>query len=58
MKPVLSVASGSEVSFDLLDGGHNQFTEISTTDDVPNFNLDLGDPAMGPVFVEGAKPGK
>jgi len=57
LKPVLTVDSGTEVSFDLLDGGHNQFTETSTKDDVPNFNLALGDPALGPVFVNGAEPG-
>lgn len=41
LKPVLTVESGTEVSFDLLDGGHNQFTETSTSADVPNFNLAL-----------------
>lgn len=58
LKPVLTVDSGSEVLFDLLDGGHNQFTATSTTEDVPNFNVALGDPAMGPVFINGAEPGK
>ena len=57
LKPVLTVDSGSEVSFDLLDGGGNQFTATSTTADVPNFNLALGDPAIGPVYVNGAEPG-
>ncbi|RDW91837.1 acetamidase [Coleophoma crateriformis] len=55
--PVLTVDSGSEVSFDLLDGGHNQFTPASTSADVPNFNLALGDPAMGPVYINGAEAG-
>ena len=41
----------------MLDGGHNQFTPESTTADVPNLNLALGDPAIGPVFVNGAEPG-
>ena len=57
LKPVLTVDSGTEVSFDLLDGGHNQFTEKSTSADVPNFNLALGDPALGPVYINGAEPG-
>jgi acetamidase/formamidase len=57
LKPVLTVDSGSEISFELLDGGHNQFTPESTTADVPNFNLALGDPAIGPVFINGAEPG-
>jgi acetamidase/formamidase len=34
LKPVLTVDSGSEVSFDLLDGGHNQFTPSSTVEDM------------------------
>jgi len=55
--PVLTVDSGSEISFDLLDGGHNQFTETSTTADVPRFNFDIADPAIGPVYVNGAEPG-
>lgn len=57
LQPVLTVDSGAEVSFDLLDGGHNQFTETSTVADVPNFKLELGDPAIGPVYVNGAEPG-
>ena len=57
LKPVLTVDSGTEVSFDLLDGGYNQFTATSTAADVPNFNLALGDPAFGPVYVNGAEPG-
>jgi acetamidase/formamidase len=57
LKPILTIDSGTEVSFDLLDGGHNQFTEKSTTEDVPNFNLELGDPAHGPVYINGAEPG-
>lgn len=55
--PILTVDSGAEVSFDLLDGGHNQFTPESTAADVPNFNLALADPAIGPVYVNGAEPG-
>ena len=57
LKPIHTVDSGTEISFDLLDGGHNQFTATSTTADVPSFNLELGDPAHGPVYVRGAEPG-
>jgi acetamidase/formamidase len=55
--PVLTVESGTEVSFDLLDGGYNQFSATSTTADIPSFDLAKGDPIIGPVFVNGAKPG-
>ncbi|KAF8853376.1 Acetamidase/Formamidase [Acephala macrosclerotiorum] len=57
LPPTLTVDSGSEILFDLLDGGYNQFTSTSTAADVPNFQLALGDPAIGPVFVNGAEPG-
>jgi len=57
LKPVMTVDSGAEVTFDLLDGGYNQFTEKSTTIDVPAFDLALGDPAIGPVYINGAEPG-
>jgi acetamidase/formamidase len=57
LPPVLTVDSGTTLTFDLLDGGHNQFTAHSTVADVPNFDLALGDPAMGPVYVTGAAPG-
>lgn len=57
LKPILTVASGAEVTFDLADGGYNQFKEESTVDDFSKFNFALSDPAMGPVFVEGAEPG-
>ena len=53
----MTIDSGAEVSFDLLDGGYNQFTEKSTTEDVPKFDAALGDPAIGPVYVNGAEPG-
>jgi hypothetical protein len=41
LKPILTVDSGAELSFDLLDGGHNQLTDRSTVADVSNFNFDL-----------------
>lgn len=55
--PVHTVESGSEVSFDCLDGGHNQFHEQSTSADISKFDFSLSDPANGPIFVKGAEPG-
>lgn len=57
LPPTLTVPSGSTVSFDLLDGGHNQFTATSTTADIATFDFSLADPAHGPIYVEGALPG-
>jgi acetamidase/formamidase len=57
LPPVLTVDSGAEVSFDLLDGGHNQITDKSTIDDVINFDPNFADPAFGPIYVTGSEPG-
>jgi len=57
LPPVQTIDSGSEITFDLLDGGHNQFTASSTTADVPTFDFTLGDPAIGPVYINGAEAG-
>jgi acetamidase/formamidase len=56
LAPVLTVDSGSEVPFDLLDGGNNQFTASSTSSDVASFDFAQGDPAIGPVYINGAEP--
>jgi acetamidase/formamidase len=57
LKPIYTVDSGSVLTFDLLDGGHNQFTATSTAADVPNFDLSLGDPIHGPIAIKGAVRG-
>jgi acetamidase/formamidase len=55
--PLCKVDSGSTVSFDLLDGGHNQITEKSTIEDLNNFDFGLADPANGPIYINDAQPG-
>lgn len=57
LPPVQTVDSGTEMTFDLMDGGHNQLTASSTVTDIANFDLSLADPAFGPVYVNGAEPG-
>lgn len=57
LKPILTVPSGSEISFDLLDGGHNQFTATSTDADILTFNFSTADPCIGPVYITDAEPG-
>src|SRR3981189_3046554 len=56
-KPAFTVESGSIISYDLLDGGHNQLTDKSTVADIPKFDFSLTDPLHGPVYVNGASPG-
>jgi acetamidase/formamidase len=57
LKPVLTVPSGSEVSFDLLDGGHNQIRPDNQATALHDFDFQMADPAIGPVYIEGAEPG-
>lgn len=55
--PVQKVDSGSTLTYDLLDGGHNQITPTSTVADVVNFDSSLADPVFGPIYINGAEPG-
>ncbi|KAB5535284.1 hypothetical protein GE09DRAFT_1063345 [Coniochaeta sp. 2T2.1] len=57
LTPALTVASGSTVTFDLLDGGHNQIRPDNASTALRDFDFSMTDPAFGPVFVEGAEPG-
>ena len=55
MKPVLVVENGDEVVFETMDCFSNQ---IKTAEDrLENLNWSEVNPATGPVFVNGAKPG-
>jgi len=55
MKPVLVVEDGAEVVFETMDCFSNQ---IRTCEDrLENLNWSEVNPATGPVFVNGAKPG-
>jgi acetamidase/formamidase len=55
--PASRVASGSEVTFDLLDSSCGQLTADSTVADVPSLDFSRVDQVGGPVYVEGAQPG-
>ena len=55
--PVLTVPSGSEVAFDLLDGSHNLIRPDNAATAIADFDTAKADPATGPVYVEGAEPG-
>ncbi|KAM3065339.1 hypothetical protein ACMFMF_011064 [Clarireedia jacksonii] len=57
LTPIISVSSGSTISFDLLDGAANQLTDQSTITDVENLDPAKADPAFGPVYIEDAQPG-
>lgn len=55
--PILTVASGSEVEFDLLDGSHNMFRPDNAATALADFDSSMANPATGPIYVEGAEPG-
>lgn len=55
--PVLTVPAGSEISFDLLDGGNNQIRPDNEATALQDFDIALTDPAFGPVCIEDAQPG-
>lgn len=55
--PVLTIAPGEEVAFDLRDGLDVQITPGSTVEDVLTLDVNRGHPMTGPVYVEGAEPG-
>ena len=57
LTPALRVPSGSEVTFDLHDGGHNQIRPDNEATAMADFDFAQTDPAFGPVYVEGAEPG-
>ncbi|MBA2381687.1 MAG: acetamidase/formamidase family protein [Chloroflexi bacterium] len=56
VEPILSVASGSEVSFDALDASCGQITADSTVADIATLDFSRVDQVAGPIFIEGAEP--
>ncbi|MEU9335552.1 acetamidase/formamidase family protein [Streptomyces sp. NPDC048290] len=56
-EPVLEVADGDTVEFELTEATGGQFTPDSTAGAVAGFDWDLVYPLAGPIMVEGAEPG-
>jgi acetamidase/formamidase len=56
LEPSLTVASGDVVGLDLLMAGHGQVQEGDTFADT-SFDFDTLYNLLGPVHVEGARPG-
>lgn len=57
LPPALTVPSGAEITFDLKDGGNNQVRPDNASTALSTFSFAQADPAFGPVYVEGARPG-
>ena len=56
-KPVLTVRSGDEITLSAPDAANGEITPESTSEDIGRINYRRLDPLVGPVYVEGAKPG-
>lgn len=57
LAPVLTVAPGEEVDFDIVDSSGGQLTEASGVADVAALDFERVNPVTGPVVVDGAEPG-
>ncbi len=55
--PVLRVAPGEAVTFEVVDASGGQLTRSSSVEDVGRLDFARVNPVTGPVFVEGAAPG-
>lgn len=57
IEPIATIASGDEVTFDLLDASCGQITAASTVDAIRTLDFARVDQVNGPIFIEGARPG-
>ncbi len=57
LPPALSVQRGDVVFFDALDASGGAIDRDSTTETIADIDFRGLDPLMGPVYVEGARPG-
>jgi acetamidase/formamidase len=55
--PVVRIAPGESLEFDVSDSSAGQLGATSTVDDVVRLDFGKINPVTGPVFVEGAEPG-
>jgi acetamidase/formamidase len=55
--PVLTVAPGESVEFDVHEASGGQLSPTSTVDDVGRMDFSRVNPVAGPIWVDGAQPG-
>lgn len=56
-KPVLTIRPGDEITLSAPDAANGEITPASTSEDIGRINYRRLDPLVGPVYVEGVKPG-
>ncbi len=57
INPVLRVAPGDSIEFDIVDAAAGQISQQSTADSILKFDFDKINPVSGPVYIDGAAPG-
>src|SRR5215469_11516769 len=57
LKPVLTVAPGETVEFFPVDASGGQLTANSSVDDIARLDFARVNPVVGPIYIDGAKPG-
>ncbi|HEX4597506.1 MAG TPA: acetamidase/formamidase family protein [Burkholderiaceae bacterium] len=56
-EPVLRIAPGESVEFEVFDSSGGQISPTSTVDDLSHLDFGKINPVTGPVFIDGAQPG-
>jgi acetamidase/formamidase len=56
-EPVLRVAPGESVEFEVFDSSGGQLSPTSTVEDLSHLDFGKINPVTGPVFIDGAHPG-
>lgn len=55
--PIMTIAPGETVEFEVFDASGDQLSATSTVADVANLDFSQINPVTGPVFIDGAEPG-
>jgi acetamidase/formamidase len=57
LPPVVRIAPGDELEFDVVDASGGQISRASTSADIGRLDFSRVNPVNGPVFIDGAEPG-
>jgi acetamidase/formamidase len=57
LAPIVRLAPGTSLEFDVAEASGGQLGSMSTVDDVGRLDFAKINPVTGPVFIEGAEPG-
>jgi acetamidase/formamidase len=57
IEPVLRIAPGESIEFDVYEASSGQISAASTAPDIARLDFGKINPVAGPIFVDGAQPG-